>query len=234
MAESFQSIADIHDDHARRFQLATHEALKDIAHPSKLYAPIIDIHRSALLSYSDANAKANSNKSTVEDDIAGRAETVLNATMAEFDAYHSQKNEDILRIAGDHLDGEIALHEQVLLRLRAARKALDISEASASPGPRKASIYERDLNNGIAESRSNRNGRTPLILPAAHVFDSASSRLAINMEPVAQAVKEGVGSLFRFGGQSPSRLVNGPGVRVSEVRGNAPISRSGSVFNPFW
>jgi len=37
--------------------------------------------------------------------------------MAEFDAYHSQKNEDILRIAGDHLDGEIALHEQVDSRI---------------------------------------------------------------------------------------------------------------------
>jgi sorting nexin-9/18/33 len=32
--------------------------------------------------------------------------------MAEFDSYHSQKNDDFLEVAGDHLDGEIALHEQ--------------------------------------------------------------------------------------------------------------------------
>lgn len=174
--------------------------------------------------------------------------------MAEFDTYHSQKNEDLLGVAGDHLDGEIALHEQVyshnfgallpyiykhlpqiLVRLRAARKALDISESSsASPGPRKPSIYERDLSNGVAESRSARSGRAPLILPAAHVFDSTSSRLAVNIEPVAQAMKEGVGSLFRFGGQSPSRAWASPGVPVSELRGNAPMSRSGSVLSRFW
>jgi sorting nexin-9/18/33 len=124
---------------------------------------------------------------------------------------------------------------KILVKLRAARKALDISESSAaSPGPRKPSLYERDLSNGAAESRSTRSGRAPLILPAAHVFDSASSRLAINIEPVAQAMKEGVGSLFRIGGRTPSRAWARPGVRSPEAQGNAPMSRSGSVFSRFW
>jgi len=49
--------------------------------------------------------------------------TVLNTTMAEMDTYHHQKGEDFDRIAIEHLDGEIAFHEQALARLRAARAA---------------------------------------------------------------------------------------------------------------
>ena len=44
-----------------------------------------------------------------------RCETVLNATMAEMDAYHAQKVDDLKAIAVDHLDGEIAFYEQVHL-----------------------------------------------------------------------------------------------------------------------
>ena len=33
--------------------------------------------------------------------------------MAEMDVYHRQKGEDLKAIAVDHLDGEIALYEQV-------------------------------------------------------------------------------------------------------------------------
>jgi hypothetical protein len=51
---------------------------------------------------------------TKDPDIAARCETVLNATMAEFETYHSQKNEDFRRLATEHLDGEIALYEQVI------------------------------------------------------------------------------------------------------------------------
>jgi hypothetical protein len=45
--------------------------------------------------------------------VAARCETVLNTTMAEFDTYHVQKVEDFERIAAEHLDEEIELHEQV-------------------------------------------------------------------------------------------------------------------------
>lgn len=37
-ADTFQSVADIYDDHARRTQLITHEALKGVSHPYTTYA----------------------------------------------------------------------------------------------------------------------------------------------------------------------------------------------------
>jgi sorting nexin-9/18/33 len=40
---------------------------------------------------------------------------VLNTTMAEMETYHIQKGEDFQTLAKEHLDGEIALHEQVYL-----------------------------------------------------------------------------------------------------------------------
>ena len=45
--------------------------------------------------------------------MAARCETVLNTTMAEMDTYHTQKLEDFHELAREHLDGEIALYEQV-------------------------------------------------------------------------------------------------------------------------
>ena len=45
--------------------------------------------------------------------MVARCETVLNTTMAEMDVYHTQKSEDLKAITVDHLDGEIALYEQV-------------------------------------------------------------------------------------------------------------------------
>jgi len=48
-----------------------------------------------------------------DEEVVGRCETVLNVTMAEMDAYHSQKVDDLKFIAVDHLDGEIAFYEQV-------------------------------------------------------------------------------------------------------------------------
>lgn len=49
--------------------------------------------------------------------MAARCETVLNTTMAEMDTFHTQKVEDFQALAKDHLDGEIALYEQVRRRL---------------------------------------------------------------------------------------------------------------------
>ena len=48
-----------------------------------------------------------------DEEIAARCETVLNTTMAEFDTYHQQKQEDFQRIATTHLDNEIEFYEQV-------------------------------------------------------------------------------------------------------------------------
>ena len=48
-----------------------------------------------------------------DEEMAARCETVLNTTMAEMDTYHTQKLEDFQDLAKEHLDGEIALYEQV-------------------------------------------------------------------------------------------------------------------------
>ena len=53
--------------------------------------------------------------------MAARCETVLNTTMAEMDTYHTQKLEDFQELAKEHLDGEIALYEQVRLRTNPIR-----------------------------------------------------------------------------------------------------------------
>ena len=37
-ADTLQSVADTYDDHARRTQLITHEALKGVSHPYTTYA----------------------------------------------------------------------------------------------------------------------------------------------------------------------------------------------------
>ncbi|KAH9956493.1 hypothetical protein BC827DRAFT_1230696 [Russula dissimulans] len=178
-SETMQSVADLYDDHARRTQLVTHEALKSVAHPSQLYAPVIDIHRNTLPRYKEA-----AQESTPNEEIASRSETVLNTTMAEMDNYHAQKVEDFSTLAKEHLDGEIEFYEQVLLRLRTARRTFEppIYSRLASGGPRQPSIYERELEHP-------RLNPDPLPQPCPHVLD------ATPMTPVS-TIQEGVGLLF--------------------------------------
>jgi sorting nexin-9/18/33 len=116
--------------------------------------------------------------------MAARCETVLNTTMAEMETYHTQKNEDFSAMTTEHLDGEIAFYEQVLNRLRGARRGFDeptFTQLGAES--RQASIYERELENPRLTS-------APLPQPAPHVFDAAP------MRPVSVAIQEGVGMLL--------------------------------------
>ncbi|KAK7056363.1 hypothetical protein VNI00_002917 [Paramarasmius palmivorus] len=182
-SEALQSVADLYDDHARRTQLVTHEALKGVSHPSSLYDGVIATHRSTLTRYREATKDSHANE-----EMASRCETVLNTTMAEMETYHMQKVEDFSNLAKEHLDGEIALYEQVLTRLRAARASFDPPQlAELSVTPRQPSIYEREL-------EQPRLGSAPLLQPCPHVFDSAP------MRPVSVAIQEGVGMLL--GGSS--------------------------------
>ncbi|KIK60406.1 hypothetical protein GYMLUDRAFT_606826 [Collybiopsis luxurians FD-317 M1] len=208
-AETFQSVADLYDDHARRTQLATHESLKGVAHPLPIYEGVVSTHRSTLTRYREAGREGHT-----DEDMASRCETVLNTTMAEMETYHSQKVEDFETLAKDHLDGEIALYEQILSRLQAARSSFDspseplpVSSSSSSilrstssshmlslsaSAPRQPSIYEREL-------EAPRLTPAPLLQPCPHVFDSTP------MRPVSVAVGtllgggykgEGRGSVF--------------------------------------
>ncbi|KAG8960054.1 hypothetical protein FRC05_007128 [Tulasnella sp. 425] len=134
--ETLQYIADAYDDHisARRTQYATHDALKDVAHPSATYAGVIDAHRATLSRFDELNQNIDMRSSDPDHARAARCETVVNTTMAEFDNYHSQKGEDFDRIAKEHLDGEIAFHEQILRYLRSARAGFEPPSATSPTG----------------------------------------------------------------------------------------------------
>ncbi|KIM27719.1 hypothetical protein M408DRAFT_163569, partial [Serendipita vermifera MAFF 305830] len=220
-ADALQGVADLQEDNARRVQLSTHEALKEVAHPSVLYAPVIDTHISTLSRYKSAiQTKGDIDEAT------GRCETVLNTTMSEFSTYHTQKQEDFERITLEHLNGEIALYSSILERLEAAKASFYTPEweglSAAQSGPRQASKYERDLprvdprtgnvdlgRGAVEGGRTGRSSREPLVEPAPHVWDSAP------MRPVSAAIQEGVGMLFG----SPS---------VPSLYGR------GSVFGKLW
>jgi len=178
-SEALQNVADVCDDHARRTQLMIHEALKGVAHPSTLYAGVIDTHKSTLSRYNEATREGGENE-----EMAARCETVLNTTMAEIETYHTQKLEDFQALTKDYLDGEIEFHEQVLARLKAARRMFDHPQYdNLSRSPRQSSIYERELEHP-------RLAPPPLTQPCPHVFDSAP------MRPVSVAIHEGVGMIL--------------------------------------
>ncbi|KAH7886935.1 hypothetical protein F5I97DRAFT_1075829 [Phlebopus sp. FC_14] len=180
-SESLQSVADLYDDHARRRQLFTHESLKDVAHPYMTYRGTIETHKSTSARYAQAiNEDSNAEMTT-------RCETVLNATMAEMDTYHTQKLEDFTTVAKDHLDGEIALYEQILSRLKTARRTFDAPHFDElGKSPRRPSRFEKDL-----ETRSAVVDQVaPLRQPCPHVYDSAP------MRPVSAAIQGGVGMIL--------------------------------------
>jgi len=76
-SDALQSIADLYDDHvskgrclyhqeetfnlskARRTQLATHESLKGVSHPSSLYDGVIATHRSTVTRYREATSDSH-------------------------------------------------------------------------------------------------------------------------------------------------------------------------------
>ncbi|KAJ7598847.1 hypothetical protein C8J56DRAFT_915178 [Mycena floridula] len=179
--ESLHSVADLYDDHARRTQLVTHEALKSVAHPSSLYQGVVSTHKSTLTRYREATKEGHT-----DDEMASRCETVLNSTMAEMETYHTQKCEDFAAITQEHLDGEIDFYEQVLNRLRTARAQFEnptYDQLAATP--RQPSIFERELENPRLTSHS-------LLQPCPHVFDSAPMRPV----SVALQLQEGMGMLL--------------------------------------
>lgn len=119
----------------------------------------------------------------VDEQVAARCETVLNTTMAEIEIYHKQKLEDFANIAKEHLDGEIGFYEQVLMRLRTARRTLDAPVYDRlSTGARQPSIYERELERPRLEP-------DPLPQPCPHVYDSSP------MRPVSHAIQKGMSLL---------------------------------------
>lgn len=179
-ADTLQNVADLYDNHARQTQLATHEAMKGVAHPASTYAAVVETHRATLSRYAEGPKFAQD-----DEDVSSRCETVLNTTMAEMDTYHTQKVEDFRELAAEHLDGEINFYEQVLHRLRTAREAYDTTNRDSSGDLQRIqpSMYEREL-------AGPHTPRAPLPQPSPHVFDAAP------MRPVTMALQDGVGALL--------------------------------------
>ncbi|KAF5310964.1 hypothetical protein D9619_007949 [Psilocybe cf. subviscida] len=191
-SDTLQTVANLYDGHARRTQLATHESLKLMAHPSSLYESVITTHKSTLSRYKDVAGHSQANGSVLPDEgLAGRCETVLNTTMAEMDVYHAQKVEDMRMVATEHLDDEIAFYEQILSRLKTARATYEGKQYSdLARSPRLPSMYEKDLAFDPSNPHTGVNPHAPprlLPQPCPHVFDSAP------MRPVSVAIQEGVG-----------------------------------------
>ncbi|KAG2154261.1 uncharacterized protein EDB93DRAFT_1248458 [Suillus bovinus] len=177
-SDSLQTVADLYDDHARRTQLETHEAFKSVAHPYQLYEGIIETHQSTVSRYKDA-LKGKSN-----DEMTARCETVLNTTMAEMDTYHDQKVENFSTITREYLDGEIHFYEQVLHKLKAARRTFDAPRFDQlNRSPRQPSRHELDL-------EAPKLNPPPLPQPCPHAYDSAP------MRPVNTAIHKGIGALL--------------------------------------
>ncbi|KAG1823450.1 uncharacterized protein BJ212DRAFT_1262371 [Suillus subaureus] len=192
-SDSLQIVADLYEDHARRTQLATHEALKNVAHPYQLYEGIIETHQSTVSRYKDTlkSGKVRTLATFSNDEMTARCETVLNTTMAEMDTYHDQKVENFSTIMKEHLDGEINFYEQVLHKLKAARRTFDAPRFDElSRSPRQPSRYERDL-------EAPKLNPPPLPQPCPHVYDSAP------MRPVNTVIHEGIGALM--GKSQPGR-----------------------------
>ncbi|KAG1876978.1 hypothetical protein C8R48DRAFT_768545 [Suillus tomentosus] len=188
-SDGLQIVADLYDDHtkARRTQLATHDTFKNVAHPYQLYEGIVETHQFTVSRYKDALKSGKSN-----DEMAARCETVLNTTMAEMDTYHDQKVENFSTITREYLDEEIHFYEQVLHKLKAARRTFDAPRFDElSRSPRQPSRYERDL-------EAPKLNPPPLPQPCPHVYDSAST-----MRPVNMAIHKGIGALL--GKSQPGR-----------------------------
>ncbi|KAJ3921657.1 hypothetical protein F5877DRAFT_75980 [Lentinula edodes] len=191
-AETLQNVADLYDDHARRTQLATHESFKSVAHPAPMYEGVVSTHRSTLKRYREAGHEDHTKSN---DDLASRyerCETVLNTTMAEMETYHSQKVEDFETLAKDHLDGEIALYEQILTRLKTARSSFDKSTASSIHLSTSSSLASPIPSFSSSSSSSSYSLITPSykITHASHIPPTSQNRIHRSPSPRQPSIYE--------------------------------------------
>lgn len=90
--------------------------------------------------------------------------------MAEMNTYHDQKLQDFITLVQEHLDDEITLYEQILSRLKSARRGFDpphLDDLGRSPCIERGIGFQKDL------------GRLtrvvdPLPQPSPHVYDGVA------------------------------------------------------------
>lgn len=87
----------------------------------------------------------NSQEGCHEKDAQKRAEVALNSLLAEIQNVHTERREDLQRLALTLLNGQIAFHERALLKLRAARATFESGhlEELSQQGLRLPSFLEK-------------------------------------------------------------------------------------------
>ena len=102
--------------------------------------------------------------------MAARCETVLNTTMAEMDTYHTQKLEDFQELAKEHLDGEIALYEQVSHSLRTWRRDHRSACGTSHNAQHESVTAIQDGFRMVVSFRPSRSAPVHCIIPILHPY----------------------------------------------------------------
>lgn len=103
-------------------------------------AKLAQDHLSQLL-----NESSEDNHITEIESVKKRSEVVLNSIQAEIEQIHTERREDLQRLALTILNGQIAFHERALAKLQVAGAAFEPAhlEELAQEGARLPSILER-------------------------------------------------------------------------------------------
>ena len=144
-AECLQTVADLHESHARETLLRQHERFKEISRPHSAAQALLETHRTTLARYRQATEEAPCDETSLAreeaEKLASRCETVINVTLSEMDRLHDERVQDYHALGRSLLDGEIELYESVLEQLKAARLHYD------------EEFYERESDFHILTSR---------------------------------------------------------------------------------
>lgn len=117
----------------------------------------------------------------------------------------------------------------------------ELQQAARPSSPRRPSIYERDLYNGVSAARSSLSSSNPIPIPSPNVFDGRGIVGVVGVDVVREAVKEGVSSILGSRlGWSASSGKSSAGAPTSAPSSPRPQlqrsseSRGGSVLSRFW
>lgn len=231
-------MADLHEQQARYHLFPIHERIWNVSRPHSTNQALFETHHATLAKYALARAADSSalaHETTagtpaptasgslpveVAEHLAGKAETVLNVTMAEIDHQHASKVSDWTKIGKGFLDEQIGFYEEVLAKLYEARRTYSPSEwrrvaesSSTSAAPR----HEEGLNQEntaswglnpspyLSELRTARAAPPPpLTYPSTQLLRPGAVESAL-LRPVGLAGEVLVGMLGGKGGRADAR-----------------------------
>ncbi|CAB4416731.1 unnamed protein product [Rhizophagus irregularis] len=144
--ESMQTIADLHDSHAKEAVIPWIENFKEHNYPFSNNEPLVDMHTGAYKKFKEVSEENESLQHLGDVDIEtirSRCDTVFNVTLAEVDRIHDERVQDFRENTKQYLDGQIEVYEKILEELRQARSVFDEPHySSLSQSSRTPSKYE--------------------------------------------------------------------------------------------